>query len=409
MTAVELLQTQVTQEEALAGIKALLLSAPNPPQETTLDTPGTPENAFMWVLSIAEQGRSEDRARYALAAFRSTAPIDWLRLHALEIGLAVQFAGHATTNVTATNTSGNAYPSAGVYEPGELRVVNDSTKAIYENTGQVAIQPAQLVPFVPSTVTFGVRAIESGTASNAGAGEIDRLETALEGVTVTNASAAITVDDETKESINQRIDALYGIAGVAGADSLSTGGPEKAIEAIALNGRDKGGGCLRADGTRVRVAGTKVVRDDSTGTSTLYIRDDDGPLEPSDVTVVGNEVTWYASRICSTVNTQNVSNSTITVNATMTIRKASLTDTEVYAAIDAAFPIAAQDVPIGGFDLSPDDGVPVEYIEGAIRGAGAGKWQIVTIAVSLPASTVVLVAGEVPEFVRGTVAITRIS
>jgi hypothetical protein len=409
MTAVSLLQTQVTQEEALAALKGWILSASDPPEETTLDTPGTPENAFLWALSIAEETRSTDRADYALAAFRSTAPLEWLRLHALEMGLAVQFAGYATTNVTATNSSGNAYPSAGVYEPGELRVVNDSTKAIYENTQQVAIAPAQLLPFVPSTITFGVRAIESGTGSNAGIGEIDRLETALEGVTVTNPSAAITVDDETKESINQRIDALYGIAGVAGADNLSTGGPEKALEAIALNGRDKGGGCLRADGTRVRVAGTKAVRDDSIGESILYIRDDDGPLEPADVVVVGDEVTWYAKRVCSTVTTANVSNTTITVNASMTVRKTSLTDSEIYAAIDAAFPFAAQDVPIGGFDLSPDDGVPIEYIEGAIRGAAAGKWQIVTIAVTLPAALVVLTASQVPEFVRGTIAITRIS
>jgi hypothetical protein len=409
MTAVNLLQSQVTQEEALAALKGWILAAPNPPEEITLDTAGTPENAFLWALSLAEEARSSDRANYALAAFRSTAPLEWLRLHALEMGLAVQFAGYATTTVTATNSSGNAYPSAGVYEPGELRVVNDSTKAIYENTQQVAIAPAQLLPFVASSASFGVRAIESGTGSNAGVGEIDRLETALEGVTVTNPSAAITVDDETKESINQRIDALYGIAGVPGADNLSTGGPEKAIEAIALNGRDKGGGCLRADGTRVRVAGTKVVRDDSIGQSILYIRDDDGPLEPADVIVVGDEVTWYAKRICSTVTTTNVANTTIMVSATMTVRKTSLTDVEIYAAIDAAFPLAAQDVSIGGFDLSPDDGIPVEYVEGAIRGAAAGKWQIVTIAVTIPAAFVVLTDGQVPEFVRGTITIMRIS
>ncbi len=122
---------------------------------------------------------------------------------------------------------------------------------------------------------------------------------------------------------------------------------------------------------------------------------------------MGDEVTWYASRICSTVTTLNVSNVTITVNASMTVRKTSLTNSEIDEAIDDAFPIAAQDVPIGGFDLSPDDGIPVEYIEGAIRGAGAGKWQIVTIAVSLPAAFVTLTAGQTPEFVRGAITISR--
>lgn len=407
MTAVDLLGQQVSQEQALAALKGWLLTAPSPPEEVTLDTPGTPENAFLYALSLAEETRSEDRARYALAGYRSTAPIEWLRLHAIEFfNLPVQTAGFATTSELIGNIGGNLY---GPFEIGELRFVNSVTKAVYENAEVVTIQPAVLINVTPSLVTIAIRAIEAGTGSNAAIGDIELLETPLEGVSVTNTQAALTQDDESAESINRRIDAVIGLFGVAGADSLSTGGPLTAVESIALNGRDKGGGCLRPDGSRVLVTRTKLIRDDATGVSALYVGDDDGPLETSDLTIVANEVIWYAERICSTVHIFNVVLHPITVDASITVRKTSLTNGEIEAAVNAAFPAAALAVPIGGFAVSPDDAVPVEYIEGAIRGAAAGQWQTVTIEVTLPAADEVMAASDVAQFELGTLTITRIA
>lgn len=407
MTAVDLLQSQVTQDEALEALRGWILSAPSPPELVTLETPGTPENAFLYGLALAEENRSTDRANYALAGFRSTAPLEWLRLIAIEFfGLPVQVAGFATTTMHVENTSGNSY---GPYEPGELRVVNDATKAIYENTQAVTIQPAQLTPFVPWEGSFGVRAVDAGTASNAGIGDIDRLETVFEGVDVENTTAALTFDDESAESINRRIDARIGLFGVAGVDGLSSGGPSTAVESIALSGRDGQGGVLRADGSRVQVTRTKLVRDDATGVSTLYVGDNDGPLEPADLTAVTNEVQWYGERVCSQVNVANVAVNSITVNATMTLRKTTLTNSEIEAAVAAAFPEAALAVPIGGFSVSPDDAVPVEYIEGAIRGAALGRWQIVEIEVTTPPADVLTAANEIVQFVLGILTISRIS
>jgi hypothetical protein len=407
LTAVDLLQSQVTQDEAVEALKGWILSAPSPPEQVTLETPGTPENAFLYGLALAEENRSADRANYALAGFRSTAPIEWLRLIAIDFfGLPVQVAGYATATMSVTNTSGNSY---GPFEVGELRVVNDATKAIYENTEVVTIQPAQLSPHVDWTGTFGVRAVDAGTASNSEVGDIDRLESAKEGVSVENTTAAITNDDESADSINRRTDARIGLFGVAGADGLSSGGPSTAVESIALSGRDGGGGVLRADGSRVQVTRTKLVRDDATGISTLYVGDNDGPLEASDLTLVSAEVVWYGERVCSQVVAANVVLVSITVNAAMTIRRTSLTNAQIEAAVEAAFPGAGLDVPIGGFSVSPDDAVPVEYIEGAIRGAAAGQWQIVEIEVTLPAADVLTAANVVVQFVLGTLTITRIS
>lgn len=406
-TAVDLLGQQVTQEQALAALKGWVLSAPSPPEETTLDTAGTPENAFLYALSVGDAFRSDDRARMALAGFRTTADIEFLRLHSIEFfNLPVQVASFGTTVDELTNASGNQY---GPFEPGELRFVHKTTKALYENTAVVTIEPAQLSPLVESVLSVAIRAIEAGTGSNAAIDDIDRLETPLEGVTVTNTQPVIASDDESKESINRRIYALIGLFGPAGADNFSTGGPSTAVESIALNGRDKGGGCLRPDGSRVQVTRSKLLRDDATGVSTLYVGDDDGPLDSGDLATVEEEVQWYAERICSTVEVSNVVVNSITVNATMTIRKTSLLNSEIEAAVTASFPAAALAVPIGGFAVSPDDAVPKEYIEGAIRGAAAGKWQTVTIAVTLPAADVVMAANEVAVFVLGTLTTTRIA
>jgi hypothetical protein len=120
-------------------------------------------------------------------------------------------------------------------------------------------------------------------------------------------------------------------------------------------------------------------------------------------------VVWYGERVCSQVVAANVVLVSITVNAAMTIRRTSLTNAQIEAAVEAAFPGAGLDVPIGGFSVSPDDAVPVEYIEGAIRGAAAGQWQIVEIEVTLPAADVLTAANVVVQFVLGTLTITRIS
>ena len=404
MTAVDNLQSQVTQEQALAQLKAYILAAPSPPEEITLDTPGTAENAFIEMLSLAEEFRSDDRAQYALAAFRSTASLPYLRLIAIEgFGLPVQVAGYATTPITITNSSSD---QRGPYEPGELRFVVDSTKAIFENTETITIEPAQVSPSADWVESFACRAIEPGTASNAEIGEIDRLETALEGVTVSNAAAALTNDDESTESINQRIDARIGLFGVAGAGGMSSGGPETAVESIALSGSDNGGGCLRANGTRITVTRVKLARDDATGISTLYVADNDGPLNSDDLDVLQNgpsvgvisEIVWYAQRVCSRVAVANTTVETIAPEATITIRKSSLTDEQIRDAINAAFPAAARAVPIGGFEITPSKGVPKEYVEGAIRGALIGKVTLVNIALTVPSTTTVMTAAEIVAF-----------
>jgi len=406
MTPAELLQSQVTQEEAAAALKSYVLSTPSPPDDVTLDTPGTPENALIYGLALAEEHRSQDRANYAAAAYRSTAPIEYLRIHSTEFfGLPVQAAGYATTTMGVTNTTGNLY---GPFEPGELRVVNDATKAVYENTAVVSFQPAQLSPFLAWTGSFAVRAVEAGTVSNAAIGDIDRLETALDGITVTNTQPASTTDDESKESINRRIDARIGLLGVAGAEGLSSGGPATAAESIALSGRDSGGGCLRADGTRVQVTRTKLVRNDTTGISTIYVGDDDGPLDPADLTVVGDEVGFYAEWVTSRIATANVVAVVIAIDADLTIRNSKLSDSEIDDLIEASLPAASLTVPIGGFDVSPNNAVPIEYLEGTLREPLIGKATVVTIAVTLPAADVLFAVNEVAILQLGTLTITRI-
>ncbi len=406
VSAAALLESNVTPEQARAYFRERLLTAPSPTPAEVLDTPGTPESAFVHVLGEAEAARSEDRAAFAAAGYRSTAPLSWLRLHAIEFfGMAVRVAGFAATTVVLTNASGNQY---GPYEPGELRFVASDTRAVYENTETVTLEPATLTPAIASVA---VRAIEAGTGSNAGVGEIDRLESALEGVSVENPTPALTVDDEDAASINRRIDARVGLQGVPGAGGVSSGGPASAVESIALSGSDNGGGCRRSDGSRVEVTRTRLERDDSTGVSTLYVADNGGPILAPDLVIVGDEVTFFAERVGSEVVTANSAVVNIPVSGSLVVRKTAMTDAEIVAAIAAALPAASTAVPIGGFEIpGPPTGlVPREYIEGAIRGAGAGKWATITIALSSPVVDTALATNAIPNFQAGAFAITRIA
>ena len=149
------------------------------------------------------------------------------------------------------NSSDSTY---GPYEPGSSSCETPCPKKLYANTEEITN-----IVVGASAVEFGVRAVEAGTESNALPNEITELETALNGVTVTNPSAALAQDEESVEALNGRIDAKIGSLGEPGA-RLEHGRHDNGIQAVAKNGPDDGGGCIREDGSRIDVTRTQVVR-----------------------------------------------------------------------------------------------------------------------------------------------------
>ncbi len=401
LTAEELLSGPVTQEEGEALIRALITTAPEIIPVEVLDTPGAPEAAIVWALGAAEAQRSADRALYARSAFRSTASRAWLGVVALEnFGVTPGAADYATTNLTLANSSGALY---GPFTAGTLRTVNDDTDAVYTNLEEVTI------PILGSVIA-GFVAIEPGSGSNAAIGEISRLETPLEGVTVSNAQPALGRDEESALSLNARIDARLGTFGVPGATGFSTGGTASAFEALARSGVDNGGGVPREDGSRITVTRTQLVLDILDGSLTLYVADDDGPIATGDLTTVDTLVQAYAEWIGAQVDVANTVAVPVTVSGALTIRGASATDAQILAAIDDELVITSTGCPIGGFP--PSNGAPLRYVENAVESAGdTGKitaFRLVDIVLSSPSGATALAAGEVLVLSQGTITITRV-
>lgn len=390
-----LLDSIVTGDEGRNFIRSQIASAPYPISVEILDTAGSPEGAIVWALGEAEAQRSADRQRFAESAFRSTASRNALAVISNEVyGLPARAADYATTTVTITNTSGGLY---GPFAAGELRFVNSATdpKTIYVNVNEVTIE---IGPAWTST-PIDVIALEPGSDSDAATGDINALETPLEGVTVTNPQPAFGQDEETAESINTRIDAKIGAINIAGTDS--------SYESIALSGIDGGGGCIRGDGSRVTVTRTAIVRDDATGTVTLYVADDDGPLAGADLTTVEGEVQAFGEWVCMTVIVSNVV--AVPINVTYTIeidRRTTATDDEVQDDIEQSLIAAFRASKIGGWSGV----IPRDYIREALAAGrdGTVTWRTIKVTLTAPAGDTAIAAGQVATLGTITPTITRV-
>lgn len=116
--------------------------------------------------------------------FLPTAAGGWLTLLAFYVyGVTRPQATFATGQVTLTNTGGGTFN----YDPGQVTVLNSTTKATYTNAEPIALAPL-------SAQTLDVQAVDPGSGGNAAPGQIDSLQTTMLLVTVTNALAVLGSD-----------------------------------------------------------------------------------------------------------------------------------------------------------------------------------------------------------------------
>lgn len=399
MTAFLDLIEPINGDEGREFVRGLIATAPDPIPPEVLDTPGTPDGAIVYALGEGEAIRSNDRALFAASASRATASRPYLGVIASDV-YAVPPRGQtfATTDVLLSNASASYY---GPFAAGELRFVNDVSEKLYVNTN-----PVGTIVAGATNVSISVRALEAGSASTAQPNEITRLETTLNGVIVTNPAAAIGRDEETSESLNGRIDAKIGSLGQPGARGWNTGATSTSFEAVAKNGPDDGGGCVRADGTRVEVTRTQVVTNYATGDVTLYLADDDGPINGGDVAVVEDPVQTYAEWVGVEVDVQNSTLVTISYSGTLTIKanSVSATDNEIRAAVQVELTAAGRALQIG-------EGPTLDYGKNAILNAGDSSkttaFRVVSLVLTNPLANTVLSAGQVASLVLGTFTIVR--
>lgn len=259
--------------------------------------------------------------KFIQSGFLSTAAGDWLTVLAFEVyNVPRGEATYADPKVTVKNTGGGFYE----VEPGDLTFKNSTTGKTYHNTNGATLSAG-------ATVTFDLIADEAGSASSAGANEIDELVTTLLKVEIQSSTVGLADDQESDEELRTRCRASLG--------ALSPNGPADAYEFIALSSDFTGNTSIN----RARATGS------TSGLVTLIIASQSGAADAAALTAVLNAVLRWATPLCVSVNVVSADVATIardlviTKDPSLAVSTADLT-TSALSAIDQLF----RETKIGG-------------------------------------------------------------
>ncbi len=378
ITLADLLQPQ-TREDARASLYNAL-------EDLGVSTTGWKSGAVVRTIvacvSVALEAGLAMQNRIARAGFREyVQDRAWAVLNATQIySYTPRTATFAAGTLTINNTAGWQFTDV---QPGEMIVQASSSKKNYTNTEVFSIDPLEV------GVPVAFRALESGSASSIHAGGIDTLVTNYLGLTITNASAWVGLDEESIEEINQACDDSL--------DSKSPAGPSGAYSAAAR-------AALRQDGTAIGC--TRFRATDASGVVTLYCATATGGVT-GDVNDPATDlgaiaVAMQAWAAPTGITALPASATPVTVNIAYTAVFATTSGVTVAAretAIETALGVFFSSEPIGGHIIPPAAGkLFADALEGVIRAASPG---CITVAVTTPAADVELTLDEVVQL--GTV------
>jgi phage-related baseplate assembly protein len=355
---------------------------------TTLWQPGAPTRTMIAGTSIVLSALSQLQAAMGRGGFLALATEDWLTLLAKYLYDVDRDPGSfATGEVTLDNASGFVY----VLDIGDLVVTNSTRGTSYRNTEAVTVGA------LATDVIVAVQAIELGSGSNAGAGEIDTLTTTLAGVTVTNESALRGTDEE--------LDAALRIRCLEKTGTLSPNGPKDAYSYVARSTK-------RADGSSIGVTRVRTIPDGD-GNVKVYVATASGGVTgtvgdlDTDLGVIDEAIQTHAVPHAVIADVDSAVALTINVVYELWISDSvTLSDEQIEEAIEERLNAFFASQPIGGRVISPASGkVYVEAIEAIIGGTFAVD-ELVKLAVTTPAADVDVDQDEAP--VGDTIGVTAI-
>jgi phage-related baseplate assembly protein len=225
-----------------------------------------PGGVFSTILRISAAtyaGFTTIMAAAVGAAFLPTAKGGWLTLLAFYVfNVSRREATFASGQETLTNSGGGVF----TYGPNEVTFLDSTTKKTYTNVAGFTLGAG--APGNPTLLTIDIRATEAGAASSAPPGEIDRLQTSMLGVTVSNALSVVGIDAESDDELRA--------ACVSKLGSLSVRGPPTAYRwavRIAVN----------SSGNPVNINRMQVSPDSHTGDVTVTLAAPQGAPTRDDV------------------------------------------------------------------------------------------------------------------------------
>jgi uncharacterized phage protein gp47/JayE len=279
------------------------------------------------------------------AGFLDYATGDWLKVLADQVfGVTVPGAIAATCTVRLTNNGGGLYTIAA----GDLTLKNTTSGRTYRNTtgGVLASGPG-------TALDITVVADDLGSEGSAAVGEIDELVTGLLGVTCTNLTPAVGVDEQDESTTRAQCRAKL--------DSLSPNGAKGAYSYVALNSELTGTSAI----TRVR-----VYSESDTGDVTVYLAGAAGAVAEVDRAAVEQAILDWATPLCITPAVLSASNVTVPVTYELWVYKSvNKSSAEIQEDIENALEQMFATRPIGGDIIPPATGALYHsMIESTIRG-----------------------------------------
>lgn len=284
---------------------------------------------FIRGASISIAGFSTLVAELVKSRFRETAEGDWLWQAAInDYGFTPDDATFAAGVQRFTNTGGGVFS----YPAGAVRVYNPDTGKVYVTTGALT-----LAAF--GTADVPVQAVEVGSASSSGPGEVRELETALLGVTTTNPAAIVGSDKASDPEI--RATMLDKLA------SLSLDGPRGAYGYAVRTAK-------RLDGSPVDINRFRVSTGSSAGLVRVWCASPSGSPVASDLERVRERIEEIARP--DTVSVLVTASATKPLSTTITVwarRTTGLTEDALKGLVTSALLTFVREYPIGGIAKPP--------------------------------------------------------
>jgi phage-related baseplate assembly protein len=214
---------------------------------TTAWRPKSVVRAMVWVVAALIAGVSVVVVYIGKAGLRQYATGSYLSLHAEQsVGISRIDATFAAGEVTLDNTLGGGLFNVAA---GDLTVQNSSTLKTYKNDAAFTLIPG-------AELDVAITATESGSASSAGAAEIDTIVTTMLGVTCSNAAAVVGLDAESDDDLRDREG--YQL------DALSPNGPAGAYAAVAI-------AAVNEDGDLIGINRVRTNADSAVGEVTVTL------------------------------------------------------------------------------------------------------------------------------------------
>ena len=391
MASLDDLTTPLTKDEVATSIFTVLADLG---VTTTAWKPGAVVRTMIAAVSIVLAALSTLMARITKSGFLDTAEEDWLEIVADQVyDVDKQQATFATGVVTIDNASGSVY---GPLDPGDFIAVNSTTGKGYVNTDSLTILATSF-----GTIA-NMRAQEAGSDSTALPGEIDSLETALTGVTLTNPTALVGTEAISDPDLRVLCKQKLG--------SLSPNGPKDAYSFVAKTAT------RLADGSLVGVTRVSPIPD-ADGNMTVYVATATGGITGTilDLTTDLGAVHDAIQKLATPLGITETTASAVPVVVPVTYQlwlynDTGLDEAGIKAAIAADLVLLFSSEPIGGNNAPPESNrLYPSAIEAVIAGVDSLADSVIRVTLDAPATSLSLLDSEVPTLGTITGTITQVA